>query len=70
MVANFAELQKLNEARKLAQQHSCFVLERGTDAKKVYLLYRKGERHNMQIGSRRTPGALLALVKQACQVTA
>lgn len=64
MVVDYPDLQKFADAKRFAQEHNCYVKE--VDG--VYKLYRKGERRSFYLGQRKTVGALLAFVRQACVV--
>ena len=54
-------LQQLKEAKQIAQDHGCFVAERGGQ----YLLYRKTFPRPTFVGARGTPEALRRLVCKA-----
>jgi hypothetical protein len=54
--------QQLKEAKQIAQDHGCFVVEKG----KEYQLYRRLATRNAYIGKRSTPAALRSFV---CKVT-
>lgn len=55
-------LQVLKEAKQIARDHGCFVVEKGGR----FLLYRQTPTRNVFIGQRGTPTALRAYV---CKVT-
>lgn len=54
-------LQKLKEAKQIARDHGCFVVEKADK----YLVYRQGARP-IYLGTRGTPSALRTFV---CKVT-
>ena len=58
--------QQLIEAKQIARDHGCFVVERPGQRGTRYLLYRQMHPDNIYLGQRSTPESLRALV---CRVT-
>jgi hypothetical protein len=53
--------QKIREAKQIAQDHNCFVVEKAGE----YQLFRKMAARNVFVGQRNSPAALLTLVCKA-----
>ena len=65
MCRRHSSLQQLKEAKQIALDHGCFVVEKPGTHGMRYLLYRKTHPHNTYIGQRGSPEALRALVCKA-----
>lgn len=74
MVARHSDTTKLNEAKQIAKEGGCFVLERseqvqakvgGLATRKYWLLYRQGEPNNIYVGKRTSIGGICQLVNAA-----
>ena len=66
MCRRHSPLQQLKEAKQIALDHGCFVVEKPGERGTRYLLYRKQTPNNTYLGQRSSPEALRALV---CKVT-
>lgn len=70
MSASYSDAQKLADAKRIARNGRCFVVQipvkrpDGTQVTK-FLLYREAEPKNQLVGKRMTVGSLLKLVKDA-----
>lgn len=66
MCRRHSPLQQLIEAKQIALDHGCFVVERRTPKGPRYLLYRSNPHgNNVYIGQRATCEAIRALVCRA-----
>lgn len=61
MTRRHGPIQQLKEAKQLARDHGCFVLERGD----TYLLYRVQPGGNVLIGRRKSCAGIRRLVCRA-----
>lgn len=59
-------LQVLKEAKQIARDHGCFVVEKAEPKGTRYLVYRKLHDHNVCVGTRQSVQSLHSLV---CKVT-
>lgn len=66
MTARHSPLQQVKEAKQIAKDHGCFVVERQTPTGLIWLLYR-GMQHgrNILIGKRASPAGIRSLVCKA-----
>lgn len=76
MVARYSDATKLKQAKFLAREGGCFIVERTEQAINrmnggqlvsvvVWLVYRVGEPRNVFVGKRSSIAGLLSLVKKA-----
>lgn len=65
MPAQRNPLQVLKEAKQIARDHGCFVVEKSDPKGTRYLVYRCLPGHNTLVGSRFTVGSLHKLVCKA-----
>lgn len=62
-----SDMSKLRQAKAIAEENNCFIVERGGYDNKEYILYRRVDfAPNQRIGMRRTVAALLTMVNKAC----
>ena len=78
MVARHSEATKLKEAKTIAKEANCFILERiekvpgktgGLINRTSWLLYRLGEPRNIYIGKRTSVSGIVCLVRKATEGT-
>lgn len=76
MVARYSDATKLKQAKFLAREGGCFVVEK-QEARKhswhpeirtFWLVYRQAEPHNVFVGKRSSINGLLSLVKKVTKV--
>lgn len=73
MVARYSDATKLKQAKFLAREGGCFVVEKQEprkhswqpELKTFWLVYRVGEPRNVFVGKRSSIAGLLSLVKKA-----
>ena len=66
MAVQRSPLQVLKEAKQIARDHGCFVVEKSDPKGTRYLVYRCLHDRNTLVGSRHT---VVALHKLVCKVT-
>lgn len=72
MVARYSDATKLRQAKFLAREGNCFVVEKneafGNGCNKpIWILYRRGEPRNVLVGKRSSIDGLLAMVTKAIE---
>lgn len=65
MTRRHTPLQQVKEAKQIARDHGCFVVEKADPKGPVFLLYRQMPGHNVFIGRRTTPAGIRTLVCKA-----
>lgn len=68
MVATYQNITKLKHAKIIANEHGCFVVEKGEPCKRVYIVYRRLHDRNTKLGARTSIDGLLKFVKKVCEV--
>jgi len=65
MCRRHSPLQQLKEAKQIARDHGCFVVEKPGARGTRYLLYRQQQPDNVYIGQRSSPEGIRELVCKA-----